>query len=339
MLSVPLLVALALAQPVLRRHGTVATRADAGVFAVVDTSSSMAAVVLWRAPPRRSRRRVARSRDTVSSQLTGFRSGWRPSPTECSRGPVPDAETRLFNWTIDTLTIQASPFRRGNVAASYRLLGACRASERRLLLAAERRRGTSADHDGRVAWLRLHRVARALAASPACTSCWCVSSMARIGCMRGRDARVVRLSGGPRRASQPPSRGFVAATVATVSRSGCRGRVRPSRRPSARFPRRESRPRPGRARLRPFILLVALGVSVLLVSSSPATGPLDARGRTGRSPPPARARATPRARPSEPEGAGWSHPAVAADDDEPFSSAGAVAARVAQVGGASCPSS
>ena len=137
-LSVPLLVALALAQPALRRHGTVSTRADAGVFVVVDTSSSMAAASSAHAPSRLAQaRRIARR---VGSQLPGIPLGVATFTDRVLPDLFPTADAAVFNSTIDTLSDRESSTT-GDVAGRDQLLGARRARERRLLLRA--RSGTA----------------------------------------------------------------------------------------------------------------------------------------------------------------------------------------------------
>ena len=142
-LSVPLLVALALAQPVLRRHGTVSTRADAGVFVVVDTSSSMAAASSAHAPSRLAQaRRIARA---VGSQLPGIPLGVATFTDRVLPDLFPTVDAAVFNSTIETLSDRESSAT-GDVARRNQLLGARRAPERGLLLAPPAAPRAPADH-------------------------------------------------------------------------------------------------------------------------------------------------------------------------------------------------
>ena len=105
--SVPLLIALALAQPALQRHGTVTTRADAECFVVVDTSNSMAAASSAHAPSRLAQaRQIAR---TVGSQLPGIPLGVATFTDRVLPDLFPTPDAAVFNSTIDTLSIDSPP--------------------------------------------------------------------------------------------------------------------------------------------------------------------------------------------------------------------------------------
>jgi len=120
---VPLLIALALAQPAWRRHGSVSERADAAVFVVVDTSNSMAAAASARSPSRLAQaKRIALA---VGAQLPGIPLGVATFTDRTLPDAFPTADRAIFNSTIRALTIESPPPRESQpVATNFAALAA-----------------------------------------------------------------------------------------------------------------------------------------------------------------------------------------------------------------------
>lgn len=116
--SVPLLIALALAQPALRRHATQSVRADAAVFVVVDTSASMGAAAGPRAPTRlQLAKRIALA---VGSDLGGLPLGVANFTDRVLPNVFPTPDQAAFSSTIRSLAINDPPPREtSRVATSF----------------------------------------------------------------------------------------------------------------------------------------------------------------------------------------------------------------------------
>jgi hypothetical protein len=161
--SVPLLIALALAQPAWRRHGSVATRADAGIFVVVDTSNSMAAAASTQAPSRLEQaKRIALS---VGSQLPGIPLGVATFTDRTLPSAFPTADAAVFNSTIRSLAIDSPPPREtSRVATDFSALAAIQRAD--FFSPAQRHRALVLLTDGESTTFDAGAVARALAAAP-----------------------------------------------------------------------------------------------------------------------------------------------------------------------------
>jgi hypothetical protein len=121
--SVPLLIALALAQPALRRHGTNSVRADAAAFVVVDTSASMGAAAGPHAPTRlQQAKRIALA---AGSDLGGLPLGVANFTDRVLPNAFPTADHAVFSSTIRSLGIDSPPPREtSRVATSFSQLDA-----------------------------------------------------------------------------------------------------------------------------------------------------------------------------------------------------------------------
>ena len=302
-LSVPLLIALALAQPALQRHGTVTTRADAGVFVVVDTSNSMAAASSAHAPSRLAQaRQIAR---TVGSQLPGIPLGVATFTDRVLPDLFPTPDAAVFNSTIDTLRIDSPPPREtSRVSTDFSALGALENVD--FFAPAERHRALLLITDGESVAFNSGAVARALAASPAVHVV-----VVRVG---GGGDRLYARNGRPGGAYRADPEGarravsqLVAATGGQAFTSSGAGAAAALRADLGSGPTTRVSTGPETRTLAPFVLLVALGVLLLVLVPHhlrPATRRHGA-GRAGRAPTrPARASYTSALSPSEPDGAG-----------------------------------
>ena len=123
LVSVPLLLALALTQPALRRESSQSVRADAAVFVVVDTSSSMSAASGPREPSRLAQaKRIALD---LGSQLGEIPVGVATFTDRVLPNLFPTAERAAFDSTIRSLAIASPPPREtSRVATSFAALGA-----------------------------------------------------------------------------------------------------------------------------------------------------------------------------------------------------------------------
>jgi von Willebrand factor type A domain len=290
--GVPLLIALALMQPALRRHGSVSTRTDAGVFVVVDTSSSMAAASSAHAPSRLAQaRRIARA---VGSQLPGIPLGVATFTDRVLPDLFPTTDAAVFNSTIDTLRIASPPPREtSRVATNFSALAALGSAD--FFSRLERHRALLLITDGESAAFDSSTVARALAASPGVhvVVVRVGGGADRLYAANGRPGGAYRAD--PARASQAISQ-LVAATGGRAFTAGSAGVASALRADLGSGPTTRIASRPETRTLAPFILLVALGVLLLV---------LVPRRRAGRAPTrPARASYTSALSPSEPEGAG-----------------------------------
>jgi hypothetical protein len=162
--SIPLLIALALAQPAWRRHGSVSTRADAAVFVVVDTSNSMAAAPSASAPTRLEQaKRIAL---TVGSQLPGVPLGVATFTDRTLPDAFPSADAAIFNSTVRSLTIESPPPRESSrVATDFSALAAVQRAD--FFTPGQRHRALLLITDGETAAFDAGAVAGALSTSPA----------------------------------------------------------------------------------------------------------------------------------------------------------------------------
>jgi hypothetical protein len=160
---VPLLLALAIAQPVLRRHGSDAARADAAVFAVVDTSSSMGAASSASAPSR-----LAQAKSIaigVASQLGGIPVGVASFTDRALPNLFPTIDRAVLDSTIRSLATDSPPPREtSRVATSFAALGSIERSS--FFTAAQTHRALLLLTDGESRPFDAAALARTLAASP-----------------------------------------------------------------------------------------------------------------------------------------------------------------------------
>jgi von Willebrand factor type A domain len=161
--SVPLLLALAIAQPVLRRHGSQPARADAAVFAVIDTSASMGAAPGPKAPTRLDRaKRVAVD---VAAGLGGVPVGVASFTDRALPNLFPTIDRAVVGSTVRSLGIDSPPPREtSRVATSFAALGALERSS--FYTAAETHRALLLITDGESRPFDAATLARTLAASP-----------------------------------------------------------------------------------------------------------------------------------------------------------------------------
>jgi hypothetical protein len=162
--SVPLMIALAIAQPVVRRHRSVALRTDAGIFVVVDTSNSMAAGASSRAPSRLAQaKRVALA---VGGRLPGIPLGVATFTDRVLPDAFPSADRAIFDSTIQSLSVDDPPPREtSRVATDFSALAAIQRAD--FFSPAQRHRAVLVITDGESAAFDAGATARALAASPA----------------------------------------------------------------------------------------------------------------------------------------------------------------------------
>jgi hypothetical protein len=105
--SVPLLIGLAAAQPALRTRSSNPVRADAAVFVVLDTSTSMAASASANAPTRLAQaRRIAVA---VSAQLPGIPLGVATFTDRVLPDAFPSADPAIFASTVRAVTVDSPP--------------------------------------------------------------------------------------------------------------------------------------------------------------------------------------------------------------------------------------
>ncbi|MEY2514051.1 MAG: von Willebrand factor type domain [bacterium] len=160
---VPLLIALALAQPAWRRHGGVAARADAAVFVVVDTSNSMAAAASARSPSRLEQAKSIAL--AVGSQLPGIPLGVATFTDRTLPDAFPSADQAIFDSTIRALTIESPPPRESQpVATNFSALAAI--ARGNFFTRAQRHRVVLLITDGESEPFDASAVASALAAAP-----------------------------------------------------------------------------------------------------------------------------------------------------------------------------
>ena len=179
--GVPLLLALALTQPALRRSGSDSARADAAVFVVVDTSSSMGAASSANAPTRLEQ--AKRLAIGVASQLGGIPVGVASFTDRVLPNLFPTIDRAVVDSTIRSLATDSPPPREtSRVATSFAALGALERSSfftaaqshRALLLLTDGepplRRGGARSHAlGLAAPARRGRAGRERERSPVCS--------------------------------------------------------------------------------------------------------------------------------------------------------------------------
>lgn len=292
MLSVPLLVALALMQPALRRHGTVSTRSDAGVFVVVDTSNSMAAASSAHAPSRLAQaRRIARA---VGSQLPGIPLGVATFTDRVLPDLFPTSDAAVFNSTIDSLQIASPPPRETSpVATNFSALAALQRAD--FFSRPQRHRALLLITDGESAAFDSSALARALAASPGVhvVVVRVGGGADRLYTANGRPGGAYRAD--PERASRAISQ-LVSATGGRAFTASSAGVASALRSDLGSGPTTRIASAPETRTLAPFILLVALGALLLVLVPQRRAGRAPAR--------PARASYTRALSPSEPDAAG-----------------------------------
>jgi von Willebrand factor type A domain len=162
--SVPLMIAVAIAQPVVRRHGSVPLRADAGIFVVVDTSNSMAAAASARAPSRLAQaKRIALA---VGAQLPGIPLGVATFTDRVLPDAFPSTDRAIFDSTVESLSVDDPPPREtARVATDFSALAAIQQAD--FFSPAQRHRAVLVITDGESAAFDAGATAHALAATPA----------------------------------------------------------------------------------------------------------------------------------------------------------------------------
>jgi hypothetical protein len=161
--SVPLLLAVAITQPALRRAGSQSARADAAVFAVVDTSSSMRAASSANAPTRLEQaKRVAID---VAGQLGGIPVGVASFTDRVLPNVFPTIDRAVVDSTIRSLATDSPPPREtSRVATTFAALSALERSN--FFTAAQSHRALLLVTDGESRPFDAASLARALSASP-----------------------------------------------------------------------------------------------------------------------------------------------------------------------------
>ena len=162
--SVPLLIALALAQPAWRSRSSVSARADAAIFVVVDTSNSMAAASSAHSPSRLEQaKRIALS---IGSQLPGIPLGVATFTDRTLPDAFPSADAASFNSTIRSLAIESPPPRESSrVATDFSALAAIQRAD--FFTPSQRHRAVLLITDGETTAFDAGAVAGALSTSPA----------------------------------------------------------------------------------------------------------------------------------------------------------------------------
>jgi hypothetical protein len=161
---IPLLIALALMQPALRHRGSVSVRADAAVFVVVDTSSSMSAAAGPRAPSRLEQ--AKRLAIAVDARLGGVPMGIATFTDRVLPNLFPTVDTATFESTARSLTIASPPPREeSRVATDFGVLAAVRRAN--FFSATEKHRALLLLTDGESSPFDGVALARALARTPA----------------------------------------------------------------------------------------------------------------------------------------------------------------------------
>ncbi len=123
--SVPLLIGLAAAQPALRTRSSIPVRADAAVFVVLDTSTSMSASASAHAPTRLAQAR--RLAVAVGAQLPGIPLGVATFTDRVLPDAFPSADHAIFASTVRAVTVDSPPPREtSRVATDFAALSALR---------------------------------------------------------------------------------------------------------------------------------------------------------------------------------------------------------------------
>jgi hypothetical protein len=161
--AVPLLLALAITQPALRRSGSDSARADAAVFVVVDTSSSMRAASSAHAPTRLEQ--AKRLAIGVASQLRGIPVGVASFTDRVLPNLFPTIDRAVFDSTIRSLASDSPPPRESSrVATSFAALGVLQRSS--FFTPAQTQRALLLLTDGESRPFGATELARTLAAAP-----------------------------------------------------------------------------------------------------------------------------------------------------------------------------
>jgi hypothetical protein len=161
---VPLLIALGATQPALRTRHTVKVRGDAGVFVVVDTSSSMLARSGPKAPTRLAlAKRVAIAAD---AGLAGIPTGIATITDRVLPDLFPSLDSAAFTSTANALVVNGPPPRETQrIATTFGVLASLRRSG--FFAPAEHRRALLLVTDGESRPFDSAVLARALAVRPA----------------------------------------------------------------------------------------------------------------------------------------------------------------------------
>jgi hypothetical protein len=213
--SVPLMIAVAVAQPVVRRHRSVPLRADAGILVVVDTSNSMAAAASARAPSRLAQaKRVALA---VGGHLPGIPVGVATFTDRVLPHAFPSTDRAIFDSTIQSLSVGDPPPRESaRVASDFSALAAIQQAE--FFAPAQRHRAVLVITDGESAAFDAGATARALAASPAVQLV-----IVRVGGARDRLYAAGGRASGGYRADLPGARRAVAQLAAATGGTSSSG--------------------------------------------------------------------------------------------------------------------
>jgi hypothetical protein len=161
--SVPLLLALAAAQPVLRMHASRAVRTDAATFVVVDTSQSMGAAAGPHAPTRLAQaRRVALA---AGSALGSIPLGVATFTDRVLPDLFPTADRSTFDSVVASLTIASPPPRESSrIATTFGALASV--ARNGYFRPADRHRAILVISDGESRAFDASSLARVLAARP-----------------------------------------------------------------------------------------------------------------------------------------------------------------------------
>jgi hypothetical protein len=161
--SVPLLLGLAVAQPGWRSQSSVTVRADAAVFVVIDTSSSMRAAAGPHAPTR-----LARAREVAlatGAALPGVPLGVATFTDRVLPNLFPTADLAVFDSTIRGVGIDSPPPREASrVATAFSALAAL--GSQGFYTRAETHRAVVVITDGESRSFDATALARSLAAAP-----------------------------------------------------------------------------------------------------------------------------------------------------------------------------
>ncbi|HEY1478557.1 MAG TPA: VWA domain-containing protein [Gaiellales bacterium] len=160
---IPLLIALALMQPALRHRGSVSVRADAAVFVVFDTSSSMSAAAGPRAPTRLAQAKSLAI--AVDANLAGVPMGIATFTDRVLPNLFPTVDTAAFESTARSLTIASPPPREeSRLATDFGVLAAVRRAN--FFSSSEKHRALLLLTDGESGPFDGVALARALARTP-----------------------------------------------------------------------------------------------------------------------------------------------------------------------------
>jgi hypothetical protein len=161
--AIPLLLALALTQPALRRHSSASVRTDAAAFVVVDTSASMQAASGPDAPTRLAQaKRIALA---VGTQVEGIPLGVSSFTDRVLPNLFPSGNRASYDSTIRSLAIASPPPQEtSRVATSFAALSAVARGD--YFTPAEKHRALLLITDGESHPFDAATLARTLAAPP-----------------------------------------------------------------------------------------------------------------------------------------------------------------------------